>query len=455
VKTAIGDLADSFSIITLLLVLSSILIFGTDFIYNYFPSIDQSPPRILEPGVIVEQTVAVGRGQTLVLEARSNVSLILRIISGYSIKDYQKSPKPEFMLYFHKGTTFWFKNTFNNYSVVYIYWDNSQANNTNMISNGNLSVYGLDLDLMTVSALFLITAIVYEVFMRFTRIILKKKTNRFLKYHLNYISTFKSVPSEPKTRQQSPSHTWMAFILLRKEWSIFSSDILFGVLFVSFLVVNPSAKLLLLEPSKKTLAIGMIAVLSGGIQIFGVIWSFLIALVGSGVWKVKQDTYELRNDLSLPLNKRLYAIVGSILLGVSCSFCLSVPYLAAILINYLRFIQVPNSSLLALLLLLIFTWQLVLLLGSSIICLHFPHWPLFRIVLLFFMILLTVLAMNELVVPNALLLPLPNRLEVLVRLLLTNDLGFDNLFSLVGGSIVLVCGILFLFIKTIERLQIE
>ena len=455
VKAAFGDFVGSLSIITLLLVVSPILILGTDLFYNNFSSIDQSPPRKLGPGEMVEQTVAVGRGQTLVLEARSNASLILIIISGHSMKDYQKNPRPEFMLYFHEGSTFWFEKKFHNYTVVFLLWDNSQSNNTDMIGNVNFSIRGLDLDLMTSSSLFLIVGIFNEIFMRLTRIISKKKTNRFLKQHLNYISSLISMPSETQTGNKFPSYYRMAFIILRKEWSILSSDILLGVLFVSFLVVNPSAKLLLLEPSNKTLAIGLIEVLSEGIQFLWIIWAFFIALVGSGIWKTKQDTSELRNDLSLPLNKQLYAIVGSILLGLSCSFCLSVSYLAAILINYLRFIQVPNYSLLVILLLLIFTWQIVILLASSTICLQFPSWPLFRIVLLVFMIIFTVLAMTDMVVPNTLLLPLPNKLEDLVRLLLTNDLGFDNLFSLVGGSVVLVCSIFFLYIQTIERLQIE
>ena len=224
VSTTIRDLFNSFSIITLLLIASSILILGTDFIYDNFPSTGRSPPRILEPGVIVEQTVAVGRGQTLVLEAQSNDSLMLRIISGHSIKGYQNNPRPEFMLYFREGSTFFFEEKFNNYTIIYIFWDNSPSINTILISNANLSVFGLDLDLITVSMFFLIIGIIYEVFINFIRIFLKKEPIRFPKQYL--ISSLSSI----QTGNKFPSHSRMAFILFRKECTIFPSNILFGLL---------------------------------------------------------------------------------------------------------------------------------------------------------------------------------------------------------------------------------
>ncbi|MFX0123750.1 MAG: hypothetical protein ACFFAE_08940 [Candidatus Hodarchaeota archaeon] len=429
--------------------------FGTDLFYKDSQDINQSLPRILEPGEKAEQIFAIGRGQTLILEAQSNSSLILRVISGYSVKAYQKNPKPESSLYFHEGSIFFFKITFVNYSIVYIYWDNSQSINITMIETASLYITGLDLDLITTGSIFLIIGILYEVFARFTVNLLKKKSSRFLDSHQNNISLPGIITSKTKTEKTIPSKSRMVLLVLGKEWSIFSSGILFGVLLVSFLVVNPSEKLLLLEPSSRTLTISMIAVWFNIYQFFGVFWAIVIGLVGSGIWKAKQDTKELRNDLSLPLNKRVYAFAVSILLGLSCSFCTSIPFLAAILINYLRFIQVPKYSILVIPLSIILTWQIALILGSSTICLQFPRLSLFSIILLLLSVIFITIVVTDWIVPSTLLLPLPNKLEILLDLILTNGLEFKDLFSLIGGGIALVSGIFFLYITTIERVQIE
>ncbi len=453
-KISLTKFFKSYSVISLLLLTASISLIGTDYLFNQFISSEYHPPREILAGEIIEHSFAVGRGQIFSLKIRTNASLNVFVLTNSSLESHLIEINPDAVIYNQTSTLFKEKLSLSEYSVIKLLFDNSDSDFGVRILTSSFSVEGLDYDVLSVSSIILVLAFLSEIIIRFRG----RKTDRtdgYSKYQTqerdSHLISSRDGEKETKT---SYSSMQALQLLLTNERTMFPSSLLFGILISSFLMVNPSNKILSTNPTMESLTIYLSSWL-GSVPIFSLIWILIVILIGFSYCKSKYETHELRRIFTLSIDKRLYAVSIILILGGSSILLLLIPYLTAFLIAYLRFLTLPDIPFVIILIFWMISWEILILFSSCIIGLYLPRWPLISIVFGVYALIVIGLDISKMIFPEGWLLPFPNYFLDFISLFSSSNLSGEKILLLLGSCVILIFGILYIFTKTIEGIQIE
>ncbi|MFW9856848.1 MAG: hypothetical protein ACFFFG_17500 [Candidatus Thorarchaeota archaeon] len=440
-----------FSTLPKLLVVSSVLIFGME-MADVFLASDLTAPQAIDSGENIEQIIPIGRGQVLTLEAWTKYSLRLTITSNHA---YQENQIRKPSLYDRSGNRFSYTFTAPNYTILFLFWNNTitrEVSSPNQI-DAHIAVSGFDFDIFTVGSFLMLLGFLLEMTIRILRRLSRKESTPS-KHPESRDHRSGQIMKYSKSPRVVPSRPRNAYLLIRKESGIFPTYPLFILLVFTFIIADPIKKPVILAPNPKVLALGLLSGWGVIVEGFLVVWTGILVLIAVEIWKTRLETKSFQLDASLPFNRTTYAAVLFILLSISSSFVLVLPFLVVILINIFRFLEIPDLATLTIFLLWLITWELLVLLNSGTICFLFTRNSLYINLFLVFSSILVLTTLVEVLTPK-LILPFPNKIRLLVDFLTSGSLTLDGLGGAIFGSLFLLLGSTTLYNLAINRLEVD
>jgi hypothetical protein len=442
------------SSITILFLTCSGFLLVTEVIQGMSYESSVSFPEEINIGEVLLRTIAVGRGQKFTLRAQSRDLTRMTIVSGYSHSKWQENHTDQLTIYDQNGTRFHTSVTASNYTILFIYWNNSM--NINATENNELifkgEITGLDQDIISVTLFLIGIATICEILNQFQyrlrkieELIVNDKQENLLFLEETMVKG-----------EKKPSSTRKDIIfLIRREKSTLPRSILFGIFFFAFWIINPANKMILAKPNAIMISLSLLTSWNTFYDNLWILWTGMLLLIGLFYWKSRLDTGELRDYLTLPFHRGYFAIVVLILIIISSLFGLSIPYFITILITYLRFGILPDIGVILTHVALILIWLIIILLFGSIGIPLFRRLPVYSIIALLMTLMLIFFSVARKLLPDLILL-LPNDQTSFILQYLENSNNVPMmLFSSSLIYTVLIIGLTLIFLIAIIRFQTE
>lgn len=413
-------------------------------------------PHEIDPDDVIQRNMALGRGQTLHIRAQSEKITRMTIVSGSMHDFWLNTSTVHFSLYNQIGTSFYTSITAPNYTILFIYWNNSLIQN---MSEPNELIFddyitGLDEDVFALIFFLLVIVLTIEVLHQCFRLFRQFRFEKHVPSSAIGLHSSKNLfPQEGKNRLRFIFR--LLWYLFRREYSTFPSSILYGVCLLGFWIINPIKKVILIQPTSSLLSLTLIASWNSIYSNLWPLWTGMFLLIGLFFWKSRLETSELRDYLSLPVQRTYFLLIALILLITGSFVGLLFLYFVIVPITYLRFGVLPNFELFFLHQFFIFFWVALLFLCGSIGIFLFRGFPLYSVIVFLSLFLFSLLYGLSIFFPD-LLLPFPANQTSFLDGYLTNPVGLINnvvfqffIYSVLLFSLFCLCSI------AINRLQIE
>ena len=442
------------SSITILFLACSGFLLVTEVIQGMSYESSVSFPEEINNGEVLVRTIAVGCGQKFTLRAQSRNLTQMTVVSGYSHSKWQENHTDQLTIYNQNGTRFHTSVTASNYTILFIYWNNSMninaTENNELIFNG--AITGLDQDIISVTLFLIGIAIICEILNQFQyrlRKIDEPIVNNKQEKLLFLEETMVKGEKKPSSTRKD------IFFLIRREKSTLPTSILFGIFFFAFWIINPANKMILVKPSAIMISLSLLTSWNAFYDNLWILWTGMLLLIGLFYWKSRLDTGELRDYLTLPFHRGYFAIVVLTLIIISSLFGLSIPYFITILITYLRFGILPDIGVILIHVVLILIWLIIILLFGSIGIPLFRRLPVYSIIAFLMAFMFIFFSVASLILPDLILL-LPNDQTSFILQYLENSNNVTmKLFSSSLIYAVLIIGLTLIFLIAIIRFQTE
>lgn len=455
----ISNLLRSSSSVSVLCITISVVILGTDIFYQNIQPTTSLPPIKLRPGQVEQQMIALGSEQRMVLQIQSSYLLRITIVDSNSLEAYLKTPVAQLTLFDDSTTSFDIKLKTSNYAVICIFWNNSiiQEHEGNHIIEENhisarLSIIGIDFDILKLSIIFIVLGVLIELFNRFRISFGYNIMNKLYSY---YQSTNK-LTYLGKRRQNSPTLIFRYPILavFKKEQARSPRSLFIVLLVVTFFIVNPPKKLLLVNPSNSDLTFALIDIWYESFQELWIFWTIILALMGIMIWKLKIDSNELSYDFSLPINRSVYAFVLFILIIIDSIIVLIFPLFASVVIIYFRFNQIADLYVISAILLWFITYMIIILLISVTMGVLFPYSRLYNVIIYFLIFISSITIVNDLFFKD-IIFPLPSGLKWLVNHIKSASLTNYDILVFMFSTVLSFLGIFRIYLYSIQSIEIK
>ena len=447
------------SSLSLLFILTAILIWGTATLYQNIHPTPSSPPSELRPGQVAQQLVALGRGQRMSLQVQSSYRLRITIVDGTSLEAYLKNPIPQLRLFDDATTRFDIQVSTSTYVVMCIFWNNSiiQEDKSNQLIEANhiiarLLIIGADLDILILSTIFVVGGVLIELLHRFGKSHGYLLTNKLQSCYQRK----NQLPQFEKRRQKSSMRTfWQPLVAVcKKEQTRPPRNILFVLYVVTFFLVNPSKKLLVVTPSTSDLTLALVNVWYEAFQELWLFWAIILALMGIMIWKLRIDSRELSYDFSLPIKRSTYASVLFMLVVIDSTIVLLIPPCTAVILTYLRFERTVDPLILSVVLLwFIACMTLILLIGVTTGVL-FPYTRLYNVTIYTLLFIGGITLINDHFLGD-IILPLPSGLEFLFNQLNTGSFTSYDILIVLVPTFLLFSGIFGFYLRAVQSLEVK
>lgn len=409
-------------------------------------------------GKVYQQTIIVGKGQRFDLIASSRFNTQMTIISGYFHSQWLKNQTTDIAIYNKIGTSFNSSITVSNFTILYLYWNNSLIENDEiqniLIFKG--SITGVDQDSTTVILLLIVITIISEAFnqikLQFRK--LKEKTNIITPRNGNQFKLLivtKQQGEQEKFKKKNELH-----YLFRRELSTLPKSILFGICIITLWIIKPLSSFELVRPSPYLLSLNLLTLWNSLYENMVILWIGFLLLVGGFYWRSRIEIKELRSYFTLAIHRKDFALIVFILISLVILLGLSIPYLATLLINYLRFGIFPDYIIFLSHIIMIFTWLMILFLCGSVGFLLLRQLPVFSVVTFLFGSLFIFYSLIVKFVPNfASLLPTITQ-NMFIYQNLDNPIYLSvELMVLSGIDILILIVFTVVYVFVITHLQTE
>ncbi len=443
------------STISLMLIVCATLIFGTNLFQEYLTS--YSSVKELNPGETVDQVIALGKGQTMKINIRSDYQFRLTLISSHSFNQWQKTHDTYLALYDLKTNHLSFRIFASNYTVFILFWNNTldmNATEINLIDT-NISITGIDTDVFEICCLIFGSGLIAEILKRIRVVYSNSKQKKNMNKEIDLTLMKEPLNSKNTFYNQLISEFNNALTLAKREKEIFPLSIILSILLLSMLIVNPSRKIALINPTMKILSINLILEWNKMFQLFWIIWTGIFIMIGTVLWQSKYETYELRGFFSLPIRKDVYAIILILFLFTWFTIIFFLPFLLNVLFVFIRFRLIPEPYMIVLFISQIYCYTIIILLGSLTSSLILQKVSAYTNTAIFFSILIILITIIDLIAPN-LILPLPGRFGILITSLIdSSTISFNELLPSILFTVSILGGISPIYVIKMNRIKIE
>lgn len=446
---------------------------GTSVLYPEFEGVNEFsngqspslPPSILNTDEIYQQIVTIGRGQKFRLNAQIAYPIRLTIIRFEFTTKFNHNYLNNVTIFNQEVERANFEFIFNNYTVLFIIWNNSR---NNPISDDNhilfhQSITNLDLDLVDTSILFFITGIVIESIKVSVNISKRYHYQRFIKYsHSNPIQGIYGLKSSRENAEAHSNERKNEFLenirifllVLKNEFRESVKYLPVIILLLSYIIFNPNEHILLLKSSRHDLTVSLLQIWTGYFELIQIFWIVIIGLIGIRIFRVKLETNELRADFSYPIKRKYFALISLMKSFFLTVLALLIPFSASIVLNYKRFKFFPYFEQSLLVLLWFCLLILTLLIIGAITGLLFPYKSVYYSIVIYVVSLFSLVGIASTLF-SGIILSLPDGLKkIYSRTAMENSLTPDW-YSLVVFSAILLAFLFFLYFFKIRTLEVE
>ncbi len=441
------------SSVSVLFITISVIILGADVLYQNIQPTTSLPPTEIGPGQVEQQLVALGSQQKMVLQVQSSYLLRIALVDSNTLEAFLKAPDAQLTLFDDSATRFNIRFETSSYTVICIFWNNSiiqEDENNHIIAR--LSIIGIDFDILIVSIIFVTVGVIVELFDRFR---LSFGYNVVRKFYTDYQSTNKFT-SHGKERQNSPTlmFRFPMLAVFKKEQTRSPRSLLFVLLVVTFFIVNPLKKLLLVTPSNIDLTFALIDIWYESFQELWGYWTIILALMGIMIWKLKIDSYELSYDFSLPINRSTYAFVLFLLTIIDCTIVLLIPFFTSLIILYFRFKQIADLYVIGVILLWFITYMIIILLISVTMGVLFPYSRLHNVIIYFIIFIGSITVVNDFFFKD-IISPFPSGLKWLLSNIKSASMTGHDILIFMFTTVLLFSGIFWLYLHSIRSIEVK
>ncbi|MFW9856851.1 MAG: hypothetical protein ACFFFG_17515 [Candidatus Thorarchaeota archaeon] len=377
---------ESASFLTKYLVISACLFFVIDLALVTLPNdhID-FPSQLNESEVFQSVPLAVARGQTFEFRIQCTYDLRFSIVPHWRFDAWAVNATPQNTLFSQVGRRFQGQLVMENYTILFLHFNNSLSDSgviekvNNLVGTNHVTGFDLDVEMITVS-LFMIAAGV-EVISSPIRQFHKKQRQEAIS---NYLATPSQAGEqsierlrvyERETKRPETIQLYGALMARQYQRGTFLFTLSLQPLF--FLFTNPSFRVVVLSPTSSDLTASLLSLWSYVFHQFWIIWVAFIALSILSIWRTNEVVSEIMTEWAYPVSRRIYGLAVLGLFGIGILIPLSFgAFLLAVILNLLRFHQIPALGPIGLFLITVLSWCLLLGLTSSIIHLTKFHWTL-------------------------------------------------------------------------------
>lgn len=299
----------------ILLILSEVIVLSSIWQKNYLPS------KINEDELIsIECTVSKGQYVSIIIGTEYSLDITILVDNKQTKSNSNLLEKHYHTKYFNEIIHI------DTYSTILILLNNSYNDTTSeMELFGEIIINGFDLDVQSLIVLLGVLALLIIILdnIRNTRLVFISNYLKF-RFSNSFISN-----SFFKCYNKSISY----FLLLHYEIKRFPLIFIYGLNFLLFISFNPSIRYTIAHFSRYEITQILLLI---WIQPFSnfINWIYLIIFVFLGcfsIWRDKEDTKEIYNDLCYPFSRFLYIGINFIVFSL---YCLGIIALGSLGITY-------------------------------------------------------------------------------------------------------------------------
>jgi hypothetical protein len=399
---------------------------------------------------------------------RSSYPLKIIITRGRFWEEYSVNSNDSSILSDQILSRFNFEFQAKKYSILNIFWNNSILNpedNENSIIEDNhiytrISIEGVDIDLLISSSIFILMGLILELIIRSLNYLPQIRLNKY-SFNINDKSLISVLDRNNKSKIESQKQTRtfpvsrnLLYLVIKKEWERAPKYIILMLFATTYIIINPTKRLFLVNPSIYELTLSLISTFYESFKLLWILWSAIIALSGVMIWKSKIEGKELQTDFSLPIPRHFFGIASFLLMISEYFLVLILPFSVSLIISNLRFGSLVDLSIITFTFLWIYACMITISLISTTISILFSHTPFHTVFVYIMMSFGLIFTLIDIFLGN-IILPLPTAMEIIYTTIIEASITLQDIFTFIGATLIVISVVFGFYIYAIRLIDLE